>query len=274
MPITSTDTTRIPTWISVGVPVVVMWLLIPLTFVIPLIDSTRAPYFDLTQEISMVAYLLSQSAGKYGALGIILIMLTLMVTRQGLTNSERFREITIILIIVAFFAGGGAAINEHIIKAHLKIPRPNILWLAGENGTGPLGRTAKDFYEVGNKSTRSVVLTNVLKLQNTKPLPMSSSIEAHWIEETGYSFPSGHSFSAMFFATFFLAMASTFLNTRRLDLFYLLLPWAVAVCYSRLVLRVHTPLDVTVGSLQGIVIGFFAWAMAKKLIQRSSFDTA
>lgn len=274
VPTTSTpDTTKIPTWISVGVPIVVMWLLIPLTFLIPLIDSTRAPYFDLTHGMSTVAYWLSQSAGKYGALGIVFVMLVLLVTRQGLTSSRRIREVGIILLVISLFVGGGAAINEHIVKAHLKIPRPNILWLAGEHGEGALGRTAKEFYEIGDKSARRIPLEYVLRQQSHKPLPMSSAIEAHWIEETGYSFPSGHSFSAMFLATFFLAIATTFVNTRRLDLFYLLLPWAVAVCYSRLILRVHTPLDVTVGSLQGVVVGLLAWVLVKMLIQRSSSET-
>jgi len=49
-----------------GVPAILTWALIPLTFVLPLVDSTRAPYFDLTQTFSQLAYWLSQSGGKYG----------------------------------------------------------------------------------------------------------------------------------------------------------------------------------------------------------------
>jgi phosphatidylglycerophosphatase B len=151
------------------------------------------------------------------------------------------------------------------IKYQLKIPRPNIVWLAGENGSGPLGMTAEDFYATGNKEAHRVPLTEVL---SKKPVPLSPVIEAHWIEETGYAFPSGHSFSAMFIATFFLMIAVTYLTSKRLWLFYLLLPWALAVCYSRPILRVHTPADITVGSFQGLAVGLLAWAITRSLIRR------
>ena len=91
----------------------------------------------------------------------------------------------------------------------------------------------------------------------------SSQCRHSWIEETGYSFPSGHSFSAMFFATFFLAMGVSHISTKRLRLFYLLLPWALAVCYSRPILRVHTPTDITVGGLEGLVLGFLAFLFVR-----------
>jgi hypothetical protein len=52
-----------------GVPVILTCFFIFLTFVLPLVDSTRAPYFDLTQKISQLAYWLSQSGGKIGSTG-------------------------------------------------------------------------------------------------------------------------------------------------------------------------------------------------------------
>ena len=248
-----------------GLPAIVTWLLIPLTFVFPLIDSTRAPYFDLTETFSQLAYWLSESGGKFGVPFIALFMLTLLITRRDITSQRRWKETSIMVLIIAICAGGGALLNEHFLKAKLKVPRPNIVWLAGENGSGPLGMTAKDFYESGNKEARRQPLAEVLSVD---PVALSDSIEDHWIEETGYSFPSGHSFSAMFFATFFLMIAVTYLTTKRLWIFYALLPWALAVCYSRTILRLHTPTDITVGGLQGLVIGFIAWAVARSLIRR------
>ena len=63
-------------------------------------------------------------------------------------------------------------------------------------------------------------------------------------------------------------LASTLLTSKRRWLFYALLPWAVAVCYSRPILRVHTPLDITVGSLQGLILGFIAWLIVRSLLTR------
>ena len=60
----------------------------------------------------------------------------------------------------------------------------------------------------------------------------ASSLREHWIAETGFSFPSDHSFSAMMFALFFLAMGLSHVSDKRLWVFYLLPVWAVAVCFS------------------------------------------
>ena len=250
-----------------AVPAIVTWSLIPLTFVLPMVDSTRSPYYDLTQTFSQLAYWLSQSGGKLGVPIVAVTMLMLLVTRVGITFQRRWKESSVVVLIAVICAGGGAALNEDIVKAQLKIPRPNIIWLAGENGSGPLGMTPEDFYESGDKEARRKPLAKVLS-RVPRPVPLSSSIEAHWIEETGYSFPSGHSFSAIFFATFLLMIAATYLTTKRLWMFYALLPWALAVCYSRPILRVHTPTDITLGGLQGLAVGLVAWAVARTLIRR------
>ncbi len=250
-----------------AVPAIVTWSLIPLTFVLPMVDSTRSPYYDLTQTFSQLAYWLSQSGGKLGVPIVAVTMLMLLVTRGDITFQRRWKESSVVVLIAVICAGGGAALNEDIVKAQLKIPRPNIIWLAGENGSGPLGMTPEDFYESGDKEARRKPLAKVLS-RVPSPVPLSSSIEAHWIEETGYSFPSGHSFSAIFFATFLLMIAATYLTTKRLWMFYALLPWALAVCYSRPILRVHTPTDITLGGLQGLAVGLVAWAVARTLIRR------
>ena len=250
-----------------AVPSIVTWSLIPLTFMLPMLDSTTSPYFDLTQTFSQLAYWLSQSGGKLGVPVIAILMLMLLVTRGVITFQRRWKESSVVVLIAAICAGGGAAFNENIVKAQLKIPRPNIIWLAGDNGSGPLGMTPEDFYESGDKEARRKPLAKVLS-RIPSPVPLSSSIEALWIEETGYSFPSGHAFSAMFFATFFLTMAATYLTSKRLWMFYALLPWALAVCYSRPILRVHTPTDITLGGLQGLAVGLVAWAVARTLIRR------
>ena len=49
------------------VPATAAWALIPLSFLLPGVDSTRAPYFDLTTTFSQVSYWVTQAGGKYGA---------------------------------------------------------------------------------------------------------------------------------------------------------------------------------------------------------------
>ena len=171
------------------------------------------------------------------------------------------------LLVSMVFAGGGAWFNENFVKEKVGVPRPNIVWLAGDNGAGPLGMTPQEFYGSGDKEARSALLLPVLQGQPV-PVGLSPMVEAHWLDETGYSFPSGHSSAALYFATFFLLTAVTYVKTKRLWVYYLLLPWAVAVCYSRPILRLHTPTDITVGALQGIVTGFVVWVIVRQLIRK------
>ena len=256
-------------FLRASMPVLLTWCFIPLTFVFPMVDSTRAPYFDLTKAPAQFAYLLSQSGGKFGVPIITTLVLLLLITRKNITFQRRWLETSVIVLLVLIFTGGGALLNEHVLKARLKVPRPNIIWLAGENGDGPLGMSPDDFYSSGGKKTRHEILTHVLD-KEPAPILLSPSIENHWVEETGYSFPSGHSFSAMFLATFFLLSGATCITTKRFWLFYILLPWALAVCYSRPILRVHTPTDVTLGGLQGLLVGFVAWVVFRALMRRFS----
>ncbi len=248
-------------------PAMLAWLLIPLSDLLSRVDSTRAPYFDLTNTLSTVVYWITQSGGRFGAPVVAALMLTLLVARSGITSRRRWREAGVIALIALFFGGGGSALSVYVLKQQFKVPRPNIVWLAGNHGSGPLGMTPQEFYESGSKQDRRELLAKTLG-GVPRPVTLSPAIEAHWVAETGYSFPSGHAFSAMFFATFFLALGVTYLTTKRLWVLYALLPWAVAVCYSRSILRVHTPTDLTVGGFLGFTAGLLAWAVAHKLNRR------
>lgn len=256
-----------------GIPIILTWLLIPLSFFLPIVDSTTPPYFDLSQETMNLVYWVSESGGKFGAPIIAMLALFVLINRDGIGSTQKIKEASIIILTASVFAGGGASINEHFIKEKLEIPRPNISWLAGEGGIGALGMSAEHFYATGDKEARRVYLTSALQQgsqSDSRPIHLTPLIEAHWIEETGYSFPSGHAFSAMFFATFLLLIGTTYITSRRLWALYLLLPWALAVCYSRPILRVHTPTDISIGGLQGLLIGLLAWAIARALIRRMS----
>ena len=163
------------------------------------------------------------------------------------------------------FAGAGSWLNEHGVKEWFKQPRPNIEWLAGEGGALRLGMSPVEFYELGDRERRAAHLAAVL---DNDPVPIAGVVRAHWLGQTGYSFPSGHSFSAFFFATLFLCLACTLVAPTRRWLFYLLLPWAVLTCYARLILRVHTPLDITAGAAAGLLLGLLAWLSAAALLRR------
>ena len=112
------------------------------------------------------------------------------------------------------------------------------------------------------------------KAECFEEVPVGEVVCRHWIKEVGYSFPSGHSLNAMSFATFFLALALATLTGWRLRLACLVVPWAVLVCFSRTVLRVHTPLDITAGGLEGLALGALAFLVVRKVLRRVDQEAA
>ena len=71
------------------------------------------------------------------------------------------------------------------------------------------------------------------------------------------------------YLTYNPGIAFSFLTGWRLWFFqFLVLPWTVLMAYSRPILRVHSPLDITVGGLLGIVFGVAAFVLARAVLKR------
>ncbi len=237
-------------------PILVTYALIAL---IPLAEMMRESRFDLDSSFALWAYRITETGGPVGASVLGLLMLLLLITRAGILVKRRLIETGAIFCFVAIGAGGGAALNEYVMKPTFEMPRPNIVYLAGINGSGPLGMPAREFYAL-DQNTRKKHLRMILEAE-PPVLPLHRLIREHWIATIGYSFPSGHAFTAMFFATFFLAMGLIWLSVPRLLFFFFLLLWAVCVCYSRLILQMHTAADVSVGGLAGLLFGVLVFLL-------------
>jgi phosphatidylglycerophosphatase B len=232
-------------------------LLLALTYLIP--AHLR---LDLTGSAALAAYWVAESGGRHGIPLAGAVVTALLVSRPGITRVRRLDEALLVVLALGAVLGGGSYLNEYYVKPFFAVPRPNVKELARSPA---LRVTVEDFYALPDKAARSERLQEIL----TGEVPMHPRVRQHWIEATGYSFPSGHSFAAMTFGTFFLAMAAQYVPGWRGWLFCLVVAWAVAVCYSRPLLRVHTPTDVCVGALEGTVAGFLAflavrWALRKR----------
>jgi membrane-associated phospholipid phosphatase len=223
----------------------------------------NVPHIDLAGSLALLAYWVAESGGTAGVPLIGLGFTLLLVGRFGLSRKARVVESLVIACALALLLGGGAYLNEHVVKPALAVPRPNIMELATTPPVTPaLGMSAEAFYALPDKAARSSHLEKIL----TPDFRMHERVRSHWIAETGYSFPSGHAFSALMFATFFLAMGLGRCSGRRLWMFYLLVPWAVAVCFSRPLLRVHSTLDVCIGAMEGIIAGLLAYLLVRHIL--------
>ncbi|MDJ0925819.1 MAG: phosphatase PAP2 family protein, partial [Acidimicrobiia bacterium] len=156
---------------------------------------------------------------------------------------------------------GNGLLNEHVVKPAFGVPRPNIVELADGGLLGEDIPDAASFYAVGGKGDRREVLAERFAL--IPDLGLSDLVEAHWIHETGFSFPSGHSTAAVTLATFFAIIGVRWLMGWRRRLAIFVIPvWALLVVYSRPLLEVHTALDVLIGAGAGTIWGALAaWAV-------------
>jgi phosphatidylglycerophosphatase B len=179
-----------------------------------------------------------------------------LVARRGLPARRRLREAGAIALVMLIVLVGNALLNEHVVKPAFGIARPNIVTLAETGVLGPDLPDAATFYAVGDKEARRTVLRDRLTEESTPQL--SSLVRAHWIHETGYSFPSGHTTTAVTFAVLLAAIGSSWLSGwRRSATLYVIPVWALAVAATRTLLEVHTAWDVIAATVAG-----FAWGLA------------
>lgn len=228
---------------------------LPLTYLLPKLRLDGAP--------ALLAYWISESGSKFAIPVIVVVMTGLVVGRHGVAGKRRLSETALIVIVLSLFLGGGAYLNEHLIKPRLAVPRPNILELAD---VGALDMTVEAFYNLSDKQTRSRHLRSVLTDERFDAVELHPLIREHWIRESGFSLPSGHSISAMLCATFFLAMGISLFVGRMRWPFYLLVPWAILVCYSRPILQVHSTTDISLGGLEGAVLGALSFILVRGIL--------
>lgn len=195
----------------------------------------------------------------------------MVVSRRGLTRRRRSIEAGVIVAVMLLSLAGNAQLNEHIIKPLFGIARPNIVSLAESGALGSDFPDAESFYAVGDKGARRVVLGELLPGLQTPAL--SERVRAHWVHETGYAFPSGHSTAAITFAVMLAALGFAWLEGWRQAITTVLVPiWAVLVVYSRPLLAVHTPIDVIAGTVVGFGWGLAAFGAIRWTVARYATD--
>lgn len=229
--------------------------------------SPLLPSLDLDSALADVVVSMTDTA-SWNQMPILAVVAVLfLVTRPGIAPSRRWSELGAIALVMLVAIVGNGLLNEHVVKPAFGIPRPNLVELAQDGALGPEYPTAADLYAVGDKADRRAVLATVLP---SVPEPvLSDRVEEHWIHETGYSFPSGHSTAAVTFATLMVALAGAWMSGWRRSLVFFVLPlWAIAVVYSRPLLEVHTALDVIVGTMAGLGWGLAAYAVVRWVVTR------
>jgi len=242
-------------WIKIVATIMPLaWGLLLIAFLLPEVR--------LDGQLSRWLIRLTFTAGVPGAVLISLVGIAVLICRAGVSPKVLFRQGVVHIAVLVVLLGGGALVNERLIKPALAVPRPNIVWLGEEEA---LGMTAEQFYASMNKQQRRGYLHQVLTDPAFHAIRLNAEVRDHWIHETGYSLPSGHTLAAMLLATYFLAMAAACTKRWRRRVFYLLPVWAVAIGCSRVLLRVHRPSDVVWGGGIGISLAVVGVCLSRWL---------
>lgn len=228
------------------------------------LDPGVDPNFGLTGSLALIAWLFAESGQTFGIVTIAAVLLIVLVTRPGPSRRTRALEGALMVVVSLLTLYGGKLLNDDVVKPAIGEARPNIVELAELD---LLGMDVDNFYDMPI-SSRSEHLDSIKTDTGFGELVMRSEVRDHWVKETAFSRPSGHSLASMTFATFYLSIALASLSGWRRWMFHLLVPWAACVCLSRAVLQVHWPTDILIGGLAGIVVGVVGFLMVEFLLRR------
>lgn len=224
-------------------------LLVPLLLIVPVAIASLGyqwhwqwfPLLDLDEAPAAMAYLMTLSIDELG-IAIILTALSVFALLGWRHRPGQY----VVFFFCLMAAMGSAFVTKSVAKQYFKEPRPYVIWLADE------GRlTDSNSFYAQLPLLRELMLADSLSDFSEDEIP--KWLKLHWQDEVSYSFPSGHSIAAMTIASFYCLLL---LYRRRAKwLIAGLSVWAVGVCYSRLLLGLHWPVDILASSVLGVSFG-------------------
>ncbi|MEZ9597101.1 phosphatase PAP2 family protein [Shewanella sp. 10N.261.52.F9] len=224
-------------------------LIIPAT--IYLTASSLFPSIALNTWLSETLYwLTSTGTAPYG---IITGLLILTACYRSMSKAHFIK----LVLAVSISMAATLSLNQ-FLKPYFAEPRPNAALLEQEYLLN-----TQDFYQHDKAEKRQIITVAINQLDIARPdLQLSSSIKRHWQHEVGYAFPSGHT---LFAVTLALVVGYYLLLSGNLVMPLLLLSWAIAMGFSRMLLGMHWPQDVLASTAIGGCIAFSSIYMTQIL---------
>jgi phosphatidylglycerophosphatase B len=220
-------------------------LLVFIVFVLPVA-------FSACSRDSMwcaIMYGLTESGGQQGTTVIVLLAaLVYAASFNSLTQKAKVFFLTVLALGIVL--GSFAYLNENVIKTVGRVHRPSHTYILRESkSTANLDSLYLLTESARRKFYEDLILTDTVTFRNMNPRVVS-----HWIDEVGYSFPSGHSFNTFLLGTILAFFLYHLVGKRYRWLHVVPLLWAMSVAVSRVAIGVHTSRDVSAGAALGILL--------------------
>jgi phosphatidylglycerophosphatase B len=203
-----------------------------------------------------VMYWITESGGWRGTTCIVLISGLLYATSfPSLTAKAKTFFLTVLALgaLLASFA----LLNERLVKTAIRIHRPSHTYIIRESkSTVRLDSVYLLPAPVRRKFYQDLIIPDTITFKGIDPRILN-----HWIDEEGYSFPSGHSFNVFLLGSI-LAFFIYHLGGKRYRILYFIpLLWAMLVALSRVAIGVHSAWDVSAGGALGVMMAYFVLAV-------------
>jgi phosphatidylglycerophosphatase B len=158
------------------------------------------------------------------------------------------RSFAVLAVVLSTFA----YLNEHLIKPSIRVSRPSHTYIIKQSKA----KVKLDSIYMLAEIPRKTFFHDLVASDTVNFKDIDQRILDHWVEEAGYSFPSGHSFNAFLLAGI-LAFAIYQSDNKKVKvLFVFPLMWAALVALSRVAVGAHSPLDVSIGGGMGLLLSF------------------
>ncbi|PBQ30307.1 hypothetical protein CNR22_00535 [Sphingobacteriaceae bacterium] len=206
-----------------------------------------------------IAYAITSSGGPIGFF-ILLVITSFFYASSAQGKRDKLLVFCKSFLTLVVFFAVLAFINERYTKPILKSQRPSHVYMLNKTG---LSNVIDSLYQL-DKQARKDFFDALVKTHPAEFSQIAPQIQHHWVDEAGFSFPSGHSFNAFLFAM--ILSYAIYLNRSYPKLrFLFLIPfvWAVLVAVSRVAIGAHSAFDVCAGAGLGIILGFLFLYMGK-----------
>lgn len=220
-------------------------------------DRVRVP---LDGALAVVVCGLTETGSSRWVPFLLVLALAVCMTDPCVARAQRRHDGIRMLVLMAVGLPTFAVLNEQVVKPAFDIPRPSHLRMVEAGIIPDLGAFDRLDTTARQDFLRSR-LAGEAGAQAAGQLAIHPRVLAHWIRETGHTFPSGHTFNAFVVAVLFLGVALANPTPRRRWLAGSTFVWAVAVSQSRVFLHVHRPVDVLVAALVGTACGALVLAV-------------